>query len=98
MTAENLRETGVAWMGLLRKLYEKARFESLSIHQYVKVLEWFKGPACKAVYSSVRIRPLTPIAEELVWCGPWVGAGQKEVSYLCPHSIMEITSGYEPEE
>lgn len=22
------------------------------------------------------------VAEELVWCGPWVGAGQKEVSYL----------------
>ena len=29
MTAENLRETGVAWMGLLRKLYEKSKVRVL---------------------------------------------------------------------
>ena len=30
-----MRETGVAWMGLLRKLYEKERFESFSTYRMI---------------------------------------------------------------
>lgn len=45
MTAESLRETGVAWIGLLRKLYEKSE---------VRVFEYL--PICP--FSSVGIEYL----------------------------------------
>ena len=45
MTAESLRETGAAWMGLLRKLYEKSE---------VRVFEYL--PICP--FSSVGIEYL----------------------------------------
>ena len=53
-TAESLRETGVAWMGLLRKLYEKSEVRVLEYLPYVRVVKWPKTRACKALCLNWR--------------------------------------------
>ena len=52
MTAESLRETGVAWMGLLRKLYERSEVRVLEYPSIWQGSQVVKAPACKAAYRE----------------------------------------------
>ena len=54
-----MRETGVAWMGLLRKLYEKERFESVSVYHYPAECGGDETRAC----PEVLVEPLPKVCD-----------------------------------